>query len=251
MFILFFFIIGVFFGSFLNVIIDRIPRGESIWVGRSHCDFCHHTLSWLDLFPLFSFLLLQGKCRYCHKFVGWKYPIIESVTGLLFAATYFFLQTSSIGILLITLSIVNCLIVIFFIDLFDGIISNSTLLVLLVCTIVNIFLLHQSPLISFLSASGACILFLLLFFVTRGKGMGFGDVKYAFVMGLLLGFPFIITGLYVAFLTGALVALILVIGRKKGMKSTIAFGPFLVLGTAVHIFFGAQLWLVFQKLLGI
>ena len=106
-----------------------------------------------------------------------------------------------------------------------------------------------SPFLPFLySALGAIVFFLFLYFVTRGRGIGFGDVKFSFFMGFLLGYPKIVIALYVAFLTGALVGVILILGKKKGLKSIVPFGPFLIAGTIVSLIWGDKilsLWRVF------
>ena len=251
LYLVLFFIIGIFLGSFFNVLIDRIPREEGFLVGRSHCDFCGHTLSWYDLFPLFSFLSLKGTCRYCHTFIGWKYPIIELTTGLSFA---FIAAQSASGSFLETillLGITSCFVIIFYTDLFSGIIPDSILTVLLLLEGIRFFVV-PSPLFPVLfSFLGAGLFFLCLYLMTRRKGIGFGDVKYAFVMGLLLGFPGIIIGLYIAFLTGALIALILIVGRKKTFGSTISFGPFLVLGTFIALFWETPLWELLKHIIGL
>lgn len=248
---LFIFLIGLFIGSFLNVVVDRIPRGESIIVGRSHCDFCKHTLSWYDLIPLFSFLFLRGKCRYCHTFIGWKYPVIELTTGVMFALTFIVFFQSSVLLLLTMLGILSILITIFYTDLFSGIIPDILILCLSVFACFHIFLLSQQFISFLLAGFAAGLFFLCIFLLTKGHGIGFGDVKYALVMGLLVGFPFLITSLYIAFLTGAGVALILVIARKKAFKSSIAFGPFLVIGTFANLLWGASLWSIFLHILGL
>lgn len=248
--VILFFIFGIIFGSFFNVVINRLPRGESIIKGRSHCEYCKHTLSWYDLIPLFSFLWLKGKCRYCHRFIGIEYPVIELTTGIAFVVVgaAFYLQPV---LLVCMLAIVSLLLIIFYTDLFSGIIPDSLVILLSVLAILRIVLLSL-PLIPFLLTSvGAGLFFLGIFLLTKGRGIGFGDVKYACAMGLLVGFPYIITGLYIAFLTGAAVALILVIARKKAFKSSIAFGPFLVVGTLANIFWGTQLWTIFLKILGV
>lgn len=247
-FILFF--IGIIIGSFLNVVIDRIPRGETIWFGRSHCEYCQHVLSWYDLFPLFSFLLLRGKCRYCHKFIGWKYPIVEATTGVLFVLALLTTPLTSI-VLILNLFVLGSLTIILYTDLFSGIIPDSVLVLLFFFTILRVFVLHQNILNCLASGICAGLLFLFLHVVTRGRGMGFGDVKYAVIMGALLGFPFIIAGLYIAFLTGAVLALILVIVKKKTFASAIPFGPFLVLGTVVNFFWGSYVWAFFLHLLNL
>lgn len=248
---IFLFVIGIFFGSFYNVIIDRLPRGEDFLIGRSHCDFCKHVLSWKDLVPLLSFVLLCGKCRYCKKKLGLKYPIIEIATGILFSFTYIMFQDQPSLFIGILLAIISCLIIIFYTDFFSGIIPDKILFALSFFSVFRLFLLRQSFITFFLTAVVCFILFLLLFLFTRGKGIGFGDVKYAFVMGLLLGFPNIIPALYIAFLTGAFLALILVLLRKKRMKSAIPFGPFLVGGTIITLFYGAGVWAFFQRIIGI
>lgn len=103
----------------------------------------------------------------------------------------------------------------------------------------------------FLSGFISFLLFFLLFFITNGKGMGFGDVKFAFFMGLFLGFPKIIIAFYLAFLTGAFVSLILIVLGKKKMKSTVAFGPFLIFATVATLLFGSTLWMWLSRILGI
>ena len=262
------------------MLVDRIPKGESVLKGRSRCDKCKKTLKWYDLIPLLSFVLLKGKCRYCHTLLSLYYPIIEMTTGVLFAATTFFVLNGSQFLplrqgfegqaisnfqflintqlpnyqLLITLAyylfIISSLIVIFFTDLKYGIIPDKVLFPAIIISFLYLFLSPNSLIINhLLSAVGASLFFLFLFLVTRGRGMGFGDVKFAFLMGLILGFPNIAVGLYTAFLTGAVVGCILIIWRKKRIFGTaIPFGPFLVGGTLVSIFLGKFL---FQNFLGI
>lgn len=247
----FIFILGLFVGSFLNVLVDRLPAGEKIIKGRSHCDKCKRTLRWFDLIPLFSFLQLKGKCRYCHFPLSFYYPIVELTTGVMFVATVFFLGGFTINVITIIniitfiyyLFIISSLIVIFFADLKYGIIPDKIVLSAIFVSSLYLLLNPSSLIINHLfSAVGACLFFLALFLITRGRGMGFGDVKFAFLMGLVLGFPNIIAALYMAFLTGAIVGCILIIWRKKRIFGTaIPFGPFLVLGTFMAIFFGENI----------
>jgi len=239
------FLCGLFMGSFLNVLIDRIPRNEPFWKGRSHCEYCKHTLSWNDLVPFLSFLFLKGKCRYCKKYIGWKYPVIELTTGILFILTVYFWQSQSILYVLYYLIIVSLLLVIFFTDLFYTIIPDLILFLLGIISFCFIIFTSFSSLPVFLfSAFGAFFFFFFLFAITNGKGIGFGDVKFAFVMGIILGWGKIFLAIYIAFLIGAIFACILVFLRKKKFfGETIPFGPFLVIGTFVTLFWGDQLWL--------
>lgn len=232
------FILGLFIGSFLNVISDRLYRGETFIKGRSYCESCKHTLSFFDLFPVISFLFLGGKCRYCGKKLSWYYPFSELLTGMLFVAVYFAVGISSLTLLLFYVCIVSCMIIIFTSDLKYGIIPDKVVYPALVITLL-FQAITNSPLLQeyILSALGSGSFFLLLFLVTKGRGMGFGDVKFAFFMGLLLGFPGIVYALYIAFLTAAFVSLILILWGKKHIKSTVPFGPFLVSGTLLVFLF--------------
>ena len=127
------FILGLTVGSFLNVLIDRLPNDKSI-LGRSYCDHCKKTLSWKDLIPVLSFVYLRGKCRYCHAPLSYQYPIVELLTGLLFIATY---QFATLNFQLIYyLLIVSSLIVVFFADLKYGIIPDKILLPAIVVSLV-------------------------------------------------------------------------------------------------------------------
>lgn len=211
-------LLGLAVGSFLNVLIDRLPRGENVITGRSKCDYCRKTLRWFELIPLISFIVQRGRCRRCHKKLSWQYPIIELITAAAFAFGANPLLFSS-------------LLVIFVADFKYQIIPDS----MIVFGLLGV-LLQGHPF--WISAVGASLFFFFLWAITHGKGMGLGDVKLAFLMGLLLGFPNIIIACYIAFLTGAGVGVILILLGKKKLKEKIAFGPFLVTGTIIAYFFG-------------
>jgi leader peptidase (prepilin peptidase) / N-methyltransferase len=254
------FIFGAIIGSFLGVIIDRLPRGKTIVKGRSKCDKCRHTLSALDLVPLVSFLALRGKCRYCHSSIGWNTFFIECITGLLFVITFLFVQSSFedqmfsfafFTSLLYYFYIVSSLIAIFFIDLEHGIIPNKIVYPAVVISLVYLAIFHTTSLPQYLLSSlAAFVFFFLLYVFTKKKGMGLGDVKFALLMGLILGFPGIVIALYIAFLTGAFIACILVLWRKKKFGGgTVPFGPFLVLGTFISLFAGGIIWIKIMQVL--
>ena len=283
MILFFLLILGISIGSFLNVLIDRIPQGKSPFKGRSYCDKCKKTLKWYDLIPLISYLYLKGKCRYCRAHISLYYPLVELVTGAMFIVTFayiyhlpltidrFSIFNSQFSIFFYYLFILSSFIVIFFTDLKYGIIPDKIVYPsVVIFTIYHLSILPSASLRAgnfpfglaqggqfsifnyLLSGIGAFIFFLVLFLITKGKGMGFGDVKLAFLLGLFLGFPKILAALYLAFLTGALIGSILIIWRKKKLKGgTIPFGPFLIIGTVLSLFFGekilrlASLWLSF------
>lgn len=240
------FIFGLFIGSFLNMLIDRLPREEQIVKGRSKCDRCKHVLAWYDLLPVVSWVWLKGKCRYCKKNIDARNTAVELVTGMLFVMVVVLLvpgiaySVLSIqgALLFIYLVIVSCLIVIFFIDLKHQIIPDILTIIIGVAGVLLWFLSPTSlSLINYLlSAVGAGAFFFFLVYITKGRGMGMGDVKFAVVMGLLLGSPGIIISLYIAFLTGAFLSAILILSKRKRFGQTVPFGPFLVAGTLIVLF---------------
>lgn len=251
------FFLGSVIGSFLTVVIDRLPQGKTFFRGRSQCDHCKHALSLSDLFPLLSYLFLKGKCRYCKKEISPHHFYQEIAVGLLFVIVYLATISTATLFTVVTLlelvyrlSIVSALFVIFLIDFRHRIIPFS--LVLFCCIVTLLFLILTQPLslpIHILSAIGVFGFFFIIHLATKGKGMGFGDVMFAFAMGFILGFPTVVVSLYVAFLTGSVIALILILGRRKTLKSTVPFGPFLVLGTVLGMLWQEPLTYSFLTLL--
>jgi len=253
------FVLGICVGSFLNVLIDRIPNNQSPLKGRSHCDKCKKTLEWHDLIPLISYLYLKGKCRHCRAHISFYYPLVELITGIMFVIIFLYLRDLRFTIYDLRfflhyfyyLFILSSFIVIFFTDLKYGIIPDKILYpAAVISTIYNLsftiyspIVNHQSSIINnIFSGAGAFLFFLALYLVTKGKGMGFGDVKLAFLIGIVLGFPKILAALYLAFLTGAICGIILIIWRKKKLKGgTIPFGPFLIIGAVLSLFFGEKI----------
>lgn len=255
LFLFFCFLFGICIGSFLNVLIDRLPAGETVVNGRSHCDYCRKILRWFELIPLLSFLMQRGRCRRCGKRLSYQYPFIELLTGLGFMMLGARFIPDPVAIMpadmvrfLCGLGIFSCLLVIFVTDCKTQIIPDS--MVIIGCLSVVLEMIVRNGLISVFSvlpsAVGASCFFYVLWFITRGRGMGFGDVKLAFLLGLMTGYPLIVAALYVAFLTGAVSGVILMIRGKKTLKSRIAFGPFLILGTGIVLFY-AEGFLVFWK----
>lgn len=262
MFPLFLFFFGTAIGSFLTVIIDRLPRNISIVHGRSYCEACKQTLGPLDLIPVFSYLFLAGRCRYCKKRYGMHYLVLEILAGALFVVVYLATKAGLpysdefsfqfLASILYRCILVSTLFVIFFIDLKHSLIPLSPLIISLLVSLLFKAMLQPTLLfVSLLSGLGAFLFFLAIHLVTRGKGMGFGDVLFAFVMGFILGFPQIIVGVYIAFLTGASLSLILILTERKKLKSAIPFGPFLITGTLSCLLWGPQLTHAFFVLLRI
>ncbi len=245
------FILGLCFGSFLNVLIYRLPLSLPI-TGRSFCPQCKKKIAWYDNIPLLSFVLLKGHCRKCHSPISWQYPAVELVTAIFFILTPDFVirdmryvTWNPEMILHITyyLSLVATLLVIFFSDLRYEIIPDQIVYPAIVVTLLFLVSQYRSLLVSnVLSGLLAAGFLLVLHLLTRGRGMGLGDVKLAGLMGLALGWPKIIVAFYLAFLTGAALGVILILRGKKKLTSQIPFGPFLAGATILSIFYGEAIW---------
>ncbi len=261
------FIFGLIVGSFLNCVVFRLEKNESFLKGRSYCPFCRHSLNFFDLVPLFSFLFLKGRCRYCQKPISWQYFLVEIATGLTFLLIFIFfaplnmeLSAQTILSLIYYWAITCFLIVIFVYDLKHYIIPDKAIYPAIIIAFIfrffevlsfndwNFFGIFDFGITAFepiffpiLSAVLASSFFLAIVLVSKGQWMGVGDIKLAFLMGLMLGWPNILIALFLAFLIGALVGVFLILKNKKTFKSEIPFGPFLILGTFIALFFGSQI----------
>lgn len=250
-----FFLFGLVAGSFLNCLIYRLEIGAGFPFGRSYCPKCKHTLSWQDLIPVLSFLLLKARCRYCREPISSQYPLVEITTGMLFVLVlnyelrimnYGFFNFDNI-LNILFLFLVSCfLLIVFVYDLKHYIIPDEIIYPAIITALIfnfqflifNEFSIFQ---FSILSAIGASGFFLLIVLASKGKWMGMGDVKLAFFMGLILGWPNILIALFIAFLIGAIIGLGLILAGRKTLKSEVPFGPFLVAGTFAAVFWGEGL----------
>jgi len=251
------FVLGLVIGSFLNVLIYRTVHGEDFVHGRSKCPHCKHTIFWYDNIPLISFLVLGGKCRNCKTKISWRYPAIELLSGLLFVwwffvgFTFFRLSQAPLDVIqpLFWLSVGLMLLIIFATDWLYQIIPDYANLILGVLAVgyrtylaLTGAMRWEDFVMTLLTGFILSGFLFLLWWFTKGRGMGFGDVKYALVMGILLGWPRALVGIFLAFISGALAGLILILSGYKKMREKIAFGPFLVLGTLLALIWGSKLW---------
>ena len=255
------FIFGASIGSFLNVLIDRLPKEESI-NGRSHCDFCGKKIAWYDLTPVFSFFILDGKTRCCKKKLSFQYPLIEIITGIAFLLIFifhfsFFNEFSIINLsnLIIYFGIISCLIVIFVSDFKYHLISDYILLALLIFSLLLKLVIPAEAgiqVIGFDVLSGliVCLPIFLIYFISKERAMGLGDVYLSAIMGFLLGWQAGLVALYIAFITGAIFGVIAMILKHKKLKSKIAFGPFLVIGTVVMLGWGEKILEMIKRIYG-
>jgi len=238
------FIFGLIAGSFLNCVIYRLEQGQSFLKGRSYCPLCKYTLSWQDLVPVLSFLFLRGKCRYCRQKISLQYPLVELATGILFVLIFLFAFN------FLYYLIMGCfLIIIFVYDLKHYIIPDSVIYPAILISVIwylisgiflNIYTKYEI-LNTIYSALGAAAFFLLIVLISRGKWMGVGDIKLAFLMGLLLGWPNILVALFSAFFIGAIIGTGLIAAGRKKLSSEVPFGPFLVTGTFLAMLWGGEI----------
>ena len=237
MFILFaaYFIVGITIGSFLNVCIYRLPVGMSIISPPSRCGTCGHRLGPLDMIPVLSYFFLGGKCRYCHTPYSPRYALVELLTGLLFTlAGVYYLP----GIALVLVFIfISCLVVITFIDFDHQIIMNRFVLLLLATGV----LYHGLYTKAYMSALAGMVLaggiMLAIYFISRG-GMGEGDVKLSFALGLWVGMPDAAVLLLLSFVLGGIVGVVLLAAKLKTRKDPIPFGPYLCMASYLTLLFG-------------
>jgi leader peptidase (prepilin peptidase)/N-methyltransferase len=236
-------ILGAAIGSFLNVVIDRVPAGKSIVYPPSSCDACQHRLSGPDLFPVFSYLFLRGRCRYCQAKIPQRVFWVELGTGLLVA--FLFWHFGWQWTLLTAIAYSGVLIVIAVIDLKHQLILNKIVYpVALVAMILNFFIRDLYSLHNFLfGLLGGAVGFLILFLpaLIYSKGMGWGDVKMAALIGLMVGFPNVIVAVFGGIIIGGVIAIILLVTKTKTRKEGIPFGPYLSLGTIVTMLWGTQI----------
>ena len=226
-----FFVLGLIFGSFFNVLIWRLPRGESVVYPRSYCPKCGTSLRPIHLIPVVSYIIQNGRCGTCHTPIRWLYPVVELLTGMLFALTVvlFGIQPSLIANLVFFIY----LLVLSFIDLEHKILPDVLTLSGLGLGLAFSLFGWTIPFVQ--SAAGAVIgggLLLLVAILSRG-GMGMGDVKLMFMIGAFLGWQGSLITLFAASLLGTTVGGLYLIITKKGGKTPIPFGPFLAMGAVL------------------
>ncbi len=235
---------GLIIGSFLNVVIHRLPKEQSLLTPRSRCPTCLTPIRPWDNIPLVSFLLLRGRCRTCGAPISWRYPLVEALTGLLFIQTVRqFGLTLQAAFLLVFL----CgLIVVSFIDFDYQVIPNAITLPGIPLGLLGGLLLGDPPLLDRLigTLAGAGFLYLVLFYggVLYGQeAMGEGDLNLIALVGAFLGWRAVVITILVACLTGSAVGITLIALRRLTRRQHIPFGPFLGLGAVVALFWGDRL----------
>ena len=231
---------GLIIGSFLNCLIWRLYKEESLG-GRSYCPKCRHELSWYENIPVFSFIFLRGKCHHCREKISWQYPLVEIITAILFVLTFLHDSYQPQFSLLLARDwlLVATLVIVFVYDFRWQLIPMT--LIWPMCFVFFVFniLLGFSWLAIIISGLVAAAFFLAQYFITKRRGLGEGDIW----LGLLLGISFpslsqLFLIMVLSYGIGAVVSLFLVSLEKKTGKSRIALGPFLAIGAIITLIWG-------------
>lgn len=223
-----FFILGLILGSFLNVLLFRLDREGGIIWGRSKCPKCKSQLNWRDMIPLLSFILLKRKCRYCKERISFIYPIVELLTGLIFALFYIQLGFPFNISNIFQLILIYFLIAILFFDYIYYLIPDKIVLPLALSSLVLAVIVRRPELINLL-ISGLIFggFFAILYIISKGRWIGLGDAKLSLLIGLSFGYPDSFLVIVGSIWTAALLGLILIVFKKASFKSELPFGSFL------------------------
>lgn len=240
------FLYGIVIGSFLNVCIYRLPEKENIVKIRSHCMSCGYQLKWYDLVPLFSYLFLGGKCRKCKQKISVQYPLIELLNGILYCMVFAEYGVSVESLLYALL--VSALITLSVIDFRTYEIPVGINIFILALGLIRVLTDYTDWLdyaVGFILVSGFLY---IVYLITKGRGIGGGDIKLMAVCGLLLGWKLIL----LSFVLGCIIGSVIHVIRMKvsGQGHVLAFGPYLSIGVMISVFAGNQLIMWYASYLG-
>jgi len=228
-------LVGLLLGSFLSVLLDRWPHWRGVAAGRSQCPQCHHELAWFDLIPLVSWLMLGGRCRYCRAPIPKLYPALElTMAGVLgvFAFRYGLPSSWYAADYLVLFALVA----LFFFDLKHRILPDIILLSLLIVAGARLVTQRPDMLVNAFATGGLLAGLLgLLYLVSHGHWLGLGDVKLAFVIGVLFGYPVAVGTTLVAIWSGAFVGVGLILAKRANMQTALPFGSFWVAAAIIAI----------------
>ena len=234
-------ILGLILGSFLNVVIYRLPRGLSLVTPPSHCPSCGKPIKFYDNIPLISYILLKGRCRECGARISWRYPLVEGLTALCLVVLFLKYGLSIKGVAYSVLTLF--LIPISFIDAERGLILNKLTIPCFILGILIILIFQiemwKSALLGLLSG-GAIMLLIAVAgeLIFKKESLGMGDVKLLVIIGTYVGFPHVLISLFFGILIAAIFILWGVIFKKLRFGNTIPFGPFIAIGTLVYLVWG-------------
>ena len=228
------FLYGIIIGSFLNVCIYRIPEKENITTERSHCMSCGHKLAWYDLVPVFSWVFLRGKCRYCGEKISIQYPLIELLNGVGYVWIFATCGFNLTGILYALCS--SALIVLSVIDIRTFEIPVGINIFILVLGVAEVIIEPAGWAEHLIGMFSVSLFLYILYIITKGKGIGGGDIKLMAAAGLLLGVKLIVLSLILGCVIGSIVHITLM--KIRGKENVLAFGPYLSIGIFLSMIYG-------------
>lgn len=228
-YLVFFFVLGAIVASFVHVVVLRLHTGRSILTGRSVCDSCGEPLSWYHLIPIISFVHLFGRCGMCGSKIGISHVFVEIVFALLFLWVYMMFGLS-ISLVFALLFIVLCGAIVLY-DIRHTIIPNEFVYPLIILGALHAYI-SSGFLYTVIAAASMAALFALIWLVSRGRAMGFGDAKLVFGLALFVGYPISLSGFLLSFWGGAVISILLLVfqGKRRTMSHEVPFAPYLVLG---------------------
>ena len=243
-FVLLFFVLGLIFGSFLNSLAYRLDQNVSVWQ-RSFCPQCQQKIQLIDLLPLLSFVFLGGQCRFCHKQISWQYPMVELVTGILFALV--FLKDGILNLMLFRdLFFILVLIFIFIFDLKYYLILDKIIWpALIIGLVINLFI-GPNWLDLVLGIGLGAGFFLVQYSVSNAKWVGLGDAKLGALIGVMLGWKLTLLTIVIAYLIGGLIAIILLISGRKRLGDVLPMGTFLSAAAVIVVLWGNIILIYFK-----
>lgn len=240
-------LLGLCVGSFCNVLIFRLPRGEEFVKTPSHCMACGHRLRWFELVPVVSWLAQGGKCRSCGVKLSAQYPIVEALNGGAWLLAAWLFRGEPVRAVLYS-ALFSLLTVVAVIDWRTFEIPNGVNLAILLLGVVQLAVDRGSWALYLIGMCSVSLLFLLLWFITHGNGLGMGDVKLMAAAGLLLGWPRILLAMILGSVSGAIIH---TIRMSRGAGRKLAFGPYLSAGIWVAALFGERLIGAYLGLFGL
>lgn len=245
-------LLGLSFGSFINALVYRLHEKKTLF-GRSECPNCHHQLSWLDIIPLFSFITLKGKCRYCREKISWQYFFVELSSCLLFVAFFilnYYFKDFNVLLLIRDLITVLSLITIFVYDAkYMEIPDEVSIPTVVIVAILNIIIFKDLNSVLFGATFGA-LFFLIQFIFSKGKWIGGGDIRMGLLIGVLFGPQKALFAIFLSYFIGAIYAIPILINKYFNKKEIIngkiketelPLAPFLTIGTILVMLFSSYI----------
>ena len=235
-FLLFF--LGAVLGSFVLVFVQRCMSGESITVGRSRCDFCKIKLKAVQLIPLLSFVVQRGKCTSCKRSISYWTFFVELLLGLAFVSIFFFTPQIGPTDVFIRLFLLSSLFVLFLFDAQHGVLPDLITFPTLLFTFLYMWFFGYDVPMMFGGAVIGAGIFALQYIISKGRWVGSGDIRLGAIMGVMLGIYGVLIALGIAYVAGAVVAVILLLAKRKDLGDALPFGVFLIPATVLVWYYG-------------